>query len=53
MEQSHSYMVLDIERARLNNGMLVNRDLNCSRMIAGNTSGRALYQCNISTVIER
>ena len=46
-------MILDIEKARSNNRMLVNRDRNCSEMTAGNKSGRTLYQYGILTAIER
>ena len=45
-------MVLDVEKARPNNGMLVNRDQNCSGMTAGNTSGRAPHQCNVLIAIK-
>ena len=33
-------MVSDINKARLNNGMLVSKDRNCSKITAGNTSER-------------
>ena len=33
--------------------MLVSRDRNCSKMTAGNISGRTPHQCGISTAIER
>ena len=46
-------MVLDIERARPNNGILVSRNRNCSGMTAGNMSGHALHQSGVSTVIKR
>ena len=36
-------MVLDIKRARPNNKILVNRDLNCNEIIVGNTSKRIFY----------
>ena len=45
-------MVSDIKRTRFSNGILVNKDRNCSKMTAGNTSGRGPHQCNISTAIE-
>ena len=45
-------MILDVGRVRPNNKMLVSKDQNCSRMIAGNTSGRTAHQCNISIAIE-
>ena len=44
-------MVSDVDKARLNNKMLMSRDQNCSRMMANNTSGCAYYQCCISTAI--
>ena len=46
-------MVSDMEKTRPNNGMLVSKDRNCSGIIAGNTSGRTPYQCDVSTLIER
>ena len=46
-------MISDVEKARPNNGMLVSRDRNCSGIMAGNTSGRALHQCGVSTTIEK
>ena len=45
-------MVSDMKRERSNNKMLVSKDQNCNGMMAGNMSGRALYQCGISTEIE-
>ena len=45
-------MISDIEKARPNRGILVSRDQNCSKMMAGNMSGRAPHQCGISTAIE-
>ena len=46
-------MVSDMEKARPNNEILVSRDQNCNKIIAGNTSGRIPYQCGISTAIKR
>ena len=46
-------MVLNVEKARPNNGILINRDRNCSGMTASNTSGYTPYQCSILTIIER
>ena len=41
-------MVLNVEKARPNNGMLVSRDQNCNEMTAGNTSGCVSHQYNVS-----
>ena len=46
-------MILNIEKARSNNKILVSRDQNCNRMIVGNISGRVLHWCDVSTAIER
>ena len=46
-------MVSDVERARPINGIFISRDENYSGITAGNTSGRALHQCGVSTAIER
>ena len=46
-------MVLDVERARFNNKILVNKDQNCSKMTIGNTNKRAFYQYSISTTIKK
>ena len=46
-------MISDMERARPNNRILVSRNRNCSRMTAGNTSGYAPHQYDVSTAIER
>ena len=40
-------MVLNIKKARLNNGILVNRNQNCNEMTASNTSGYASHQYNV------
>ena len=40
-------MVLDVKKTRPNNGILVNKEWNCSGMMADNTSGRTFHQCNI------
>ena len=40
-------MILDIEKIRLNNKMLVNKDWNYSGIIVDNIRERAPYQCNI------
>ena len=45
-------MILDVEKARLNNGILMSKDRNCNKMKACNISGDGSYQCNISTKIE-
>ena len=42
----------DVKKARPNNEMLVSRDRNCSGMMAGNTSGCAPPQCDVSIAIE-
>ena len=40
-------MVSDVKKARPNNKMLISRDGNYSRMMAGNRNGRAPHQCDI------
>ena len=42
-----------MEKVRLNNGMLVSRDWNCSRMIASHMSGHASHQCSVLTAIKK
>ena len=42
-----------MEKARLNNGMLMSKNRNCSKMMADNISRRASYQCGVSIAIER
>ena len=46
-------MISNMEKIRLNKGMLVSRDRNCNGMMAGNTSKRAPHQCGVSTTIKR
>ena len=36
-------MILDIEKTRLNNKMLISRDWNCRGIMASNINGYALY----------
>ena len=45
-------MILDVEKARLNNRMLVSKNRNCNEMTAANTSKRVPHQYSVSTVIE-
>ena len=45
-------MISDIERARPNNGMMMNRNRNYNKITVGNMSGRTPYQCGVSTAIE-
>ena len=40
-------MISDVEKLRPNNGMLVSRDQNYSRIMASNTSKRVSHQCDI------
>ena len=37
-------MISDMEKARLNNKMLINRDWNCNKMTVDNINGRIFYQ---------
>ena len=45
-------MVSDVEKARLNNEILVNKDRNCSKMTADKTSGCTSHQCGVSIAIK-
>ena len=45
-------MVLDVERARPNNRMLISKNWNCNKITAGNMSGRVPYQYGILIAIE-
>ena len=46
-------MILDVEKTRSNNKMLVSGNQNYNEMTAGNTSECVPYQCNITIAIKR